>query len=141
MGTRSAARPTRRGSASSGDLRRARRENSFRHEDTKARSWSDRGARRMRLDHDLAFVSSWPAFMTLRVAVIGVGHLGRHHARILSTLPGASLAAVVDTNRARADEIASAHRTRAAYDARDLVGEVDAVTVAVPTEIHRDIRL
>ena len=39
--------------------------------------------------------------MTLRVAVIGVGHLGRHHARILSTLPGVQLIAVVDTNRAR----------------------------------------
>ncbi|OLC48473.1 MAG: hypothetical protein AUH43_09445 [Acidobacteria bacterium 13_1_40CM_65_14] len=77
----------------------------------------------------------------LRVAVIGVGHLGKHHARILSTLPGVTLTAVVDTNRARADEIAAAHRTRAAYDARDIVGQVDAVTVAVPTEIHRDIAL
>jgi predicted dehydrogenase len=79
--------------------------------------------------------------MSLRIAVIGVGHLGKHHARILSTLPGVTLAAVVDTNRARADEIAAAHRTRAAYDARDLMGQVDAVTVAVPTAIHRDIAL
>jgi predicted dehydrogenase len=46
---------------------------------------------------------------------------------------------VVDTNRARAEEIAAAHGTRALYDARDLDGQVDAVTVAVPTEIHRDI--
>ena len=37
--------------------------------------------------------------MTLRVAVIGVGHLGKHHARILSSLPGVELVAVVDTNR------------------------------------------
>ena len=37
--------------------------------------------------------------VTLRVAVIGVGHLGRHHARILSSLPGVELVAVVDTNR------------------------------------------
>ena len=44
--------------------------------------------------------------MSLRVAVIGVGHLGRHHARILSSLPGVRLVAVVDTNRARAQEIA-----------------------------------
>jgi predicted dehydrogenase len=79
--------------------------------------------------------------MSMRIAVIGVGHLGKHHARILSTLPGVTLAAVVDTNRARADEIAAAHRTRAAYDARDLMGQVDAVTVAVPTAIHRDIAL
>jgi len=79
--------------------------------------------------------------MIVKVAVIGVGHLGKHHARILSTLPGAALVAVVDTNRARADEIAAAHRVRAVYDARDLVGQVDAVTVAVPTELHHDIAL
>ena len=79
--------------------------------------------------------------MTLRVAVIGVGHLGRHHARILASLPGVDLVAVVDTNRARADEIAAAHATRAAYDARDVMGQVDAVTIAVPTERHCDVAL
>jgi predicted dehydrogenase len=77
--------------------------------------------------------------VTLRVAVVGVGHLGRHHARILSSLPGVELVAVVDTNRPRAEEVASAHATRALFDARDLDGQVDAVTVAVPTELHRDI--
>jgi predicted dehydrogenase len=79
--------------------------------------------------------------MPLRIAVVGVGHLGRHHARILASLPGVALEAVVDTNRARADEIAAAHRTVALYDARDLLGRVDAVTIAVPTEIHREIAL
>ena len=77
----------------------------------------------------------------LRIAVIGVGHLGRHHARILSSLPGAELVGVVDTNRARAEEIAAASHTRALFDARDLVGHVSAVTIAVPTEQHRDIAL
>ncbi|PYR05405.1 MAG: UDP-N-acetyl-D-glucosamine dehydrogenase [Acidobacteria bacterium] len=77
--------------------------------------------------------------MKLRVAVVGVGHLGRHHARILSTLPGVDLVGVVDTNRARADEIARASRTEAAFDFRDVLGRVDAVTIAVPTERHRDI--
>src|SRR5262245_62907390 len=75
----------------------------------------------------------------LRVAVIGVGALGKHHARILSTLPGVSLAAVVDINRARAEEIAAAHGTRALFDARQLDGQVDAVTIAVPTESHERI--
>src|SRR6202040_2402263 len=79
--------------------------------------------------------------MSLRVAVIGVGHLGRHHARILSTLPGVELVAVVDTNRARAEEIAAANNTRALFDANELAGKVDAVTVAVPTERHLDIPL
>ena len=77
--------------------------------------------------------------MALRVAVIGVGHLGKHHARILAALPGVELIAVVDTNRARAEEIAAAHQTRPLFDARDLDGQVDAVTIAVPTAIHRDI--
>ena len=79
--------------------------------------------------------------MTLRIGVIGVGHLGKHHARILSTLPGVELVAVVDTNRGRAAEIAAASGTRALYDARELLGQVDAVTVAVPTETHLEIAL
>jgi predicted dehydrogenase len=74
--------------------------------------------------------------MPLRVAVIGAGHLGRHHARILASLPDVVLTAVVDTNRARADEIAAAHHTHAAYDYHDVLGRIDAVTVAVPTELH-----
>jgi predicted dehydrogenase len=79
--------------------------------------------------------------MPLRIAVIGVGHLGKHHARILSTMPGVELVAVVDTNAARAEEVAKASGTRPLTDARELAGRVDAVTIAVPTEIHRDIAL
>jgi predicted dehydrogenase len=77
--------------------------------------------------------------MPLRVAVIGVGHLGRHHARLLAGRPDVTLAAVVDTNTARADEIAAAHQTQAVYDYRDVLGRVDAVTLAVPTLIHHEI--
>jgi predicted dehydrogenase len=77
--------------------------------------------------------------MSLRMAVIGVGHLGKHHARILSAMPGVDLVAVVDTNWARAQEIAKAHGTRPLSDARELAGKVDAVTIAVPTQTHRDI--
>ena len=73
--------------------------------------------------------------------MIGVGHLGKHHARILSSLPGVELVAVVDTNRSRAEEIASAHGTLALFDAQELLGRVDAVTIAVPTELHRSIAL
>ena len=79
--------------------------------------------------------------MPLRVAVIGVGHLGRHHARILSSLPGVELVAVVDTNAARAEEIAARVGTRALTDARLLRGRVDAVTIAVPTERHHDVAM
>ena len=76
-----------------------------------------------------------------RVAVVGVGHLGKHHARILSSLPGVDLVAVVDTNRPRAEEIAAAHGTKPASDYRELLGLVDAVTLAVPTERHCEIAL
>ena len=77
----------------------------------------------------------------LRIAVIGVGHLGRHHARILSSLNGARLVAVVDTVVDRAAEAAAATGVRALTDFRELFGQVDAVTVAVPTELHRDVAL
>ena len=79
--------------------------------------------------------------MSLRIAVVGVGHLGRHHARILSTLPGVTLTAVVDTNEARARDIASASGAEPAFDYRDVLGRVDAVTVAVPTERHAEIAM
>ncbi len=52
--------------------------------------------------------------LMIRMAVVGVGHLGRHHARILAALPGVELTAVVDVNRARAEEVAAANRTTAA---------------------------
>src|SRR4029453_6999975 len=75
--------------------------------------------------------------MSLRIAVIGVGYLGRHHARILSDLPGVELVAVVDTNRARAEEIAEAHKTRPLVDYREGVGQVDAETMGKPTALSR----
>jgi predicted dehydrogenase len=77
----------------------------------------------------------------LRAAVIGVGHLGRHHARILAGLEDVRLEAVVDINAARASEIAATHGTRALTDYRDLFGHVDAVSIAAPTELHHQIAL
>jgi predicted dehydrogenase len=78
---------------------------------------------------------------TVRTAVVGIGHLGRHHARLLASMNGASLVAVVDTVRERADSAAGATGARALTDYRDVLGEVDAVVVAVPTEIHCAIAL
>jgi predicted dehydrogenase len=78
---------------------------------------------------------------TLRLAVVGVGHLGRHHARILSAMPGVELAAVVDVNRGRAEEVAATTGARAYECAAAIVGEVDAVTIAVPTAAHLDVAL
>ena len=72
----------------------------------------------------------------MRVAVVGVGSLGRHHARIYSAIPEARLVAVVDRDPARAREVAAAHGVRALTDYRDLDRDVEAVSVAVPTSDH-----
>ena len=77
----------------------------------------------------------------VRLGVVGVGHLGRHHARIASTLEGAELVAVVDTNAERAAAASTATGAPARAGFRDIIGEVDAVTIAVPTEQHRDVAL
>ena len=71
-----------------------------------------------------------------RVGVVGVGHVGRHHARILAQAPDVDLVSVVDIDRARADQVASETESRAGVDALELLGQVDAVTVAVPTAAH-----
>ena len=75
----------------------------------------------------------------LRAAVIGVGHLGRHHARILSSIEGARLEAVVDVNEPRAREVAAAVGARALTSVLDLAGQVDLVSIATPTETHAAI--
>jgi predicted dehydrogenase len=73
----------------------------------------------------------------LRAAVIGVGHLGKHHARILGGLPGVQLVAGVDLDLARAEAVvASIPGARACTNAAELLGEVDAVVIAVPTIDH-----
>jgi predicted dehydrogenase len=71
-----------------------------------------------------------------KLAVIGVGHLGRHHARILSAMPDVDLVGVVDLNQERAEAIAGANGTSAIPEAGDLLGRVDGVVIATPTESH-----
>jgi predicted dehydrogenase len=79
--------------------------------------------------------------MKTRVAVIGVGALGKHHARILATLPDVDLVAIVDINEARAREIAGLVNAPSFTNASDVIGRVDAVTIAVPTESHSTVAL
>src|SRR6266481_3681450 len=76
---------------------------------------------------------------TPRVAVVGVGEFGRNHVRIVHQSPRASLVAVVDTDPARAAEIAAANSCVAFTDPRALAGKVDAAIVAVPTSAHADV--
>ena len=75
----------------------------------------------------------------MRVAVIGVGRFGRHHARIYGEMDGVELVAVVDLDGERAAEAARPAGARSLTDYRELEGRVDAVSVAVPTEAHREV--
>lgn len=75
----------------------------------------------------------------VRVGVVGVGYLGQHHARVYSEIPGVELVGVVDINRERAKEVARRYSTIPFFDYRDLFGRVDAVSIAVPTVLHRTI--
>ena len=75
----------------------------------------------------------------MRVAVVGVGHLGKHHARLYADLEGIELVGVVDIVRSRAEEIAGLYKTAAYTDYRELFGKVEAVSLAVPTTDHATI--
>ena len=75
----------------------------------------------------------------MRAVVIGVGHLGKHHARILASLPGVSLAGVVDTDMERAGQVAAERGTTAYADVAQVPGRIDVAVVAVPTENHARI--
>jgi predicted dehydrogenase len=72
----------------------------------------------------------------IRLGVVGVGHLGRHHARLGATLDGATLVGVADLVAERAAAAVSGTGARAVQDYRQLFGAVDAVAVAVPTRDH-----
>lgn len=70
------------------------------------------------------------------VAVIGAGHMGRHHVRIYSRMPGVRLVAVVDENLDRARAAAEPHGARWAQRLTPELGDVAAVSIAVPTRHH-----
>jgi len=72
----------------------------------------------------------------LRVGVVGVGHLGQHHARIYSTLPGVELVGVVDADAEQARRVADKLGCKVVAGAEALAGQVDAVSVATPTVAH-----
>jgi predicted dehydrogenase len=71
-----------------------------------------------------------------RAGVIGVGHLGQHHARLYASLPGAHLVGVVDQSVERAQTVADRHGVRVFRTAGEMLAHVDVVSVAVPTSGH-----
>jgi len=75
----------------------------------------------------------------IKVAVVGVGHLGGLHAKIYREIENCSLVAVCDIDKARLDQISSALNVPGYANYEELFGKVDAVSVAVPTRLHYKI--
>lgn len=72
----------------------------------------------------------------LRVGVVGVGHLGSYHVQKYAALEEADLVGVMDVDRVRAEEVARRYDTRAFENLDELLDQVEAVSLAVPTEKH-----
>jgi len=72
----------------------------------------------------------------LRTAVVGAGKMGQIHAKVLSKLPQSRLVAIVDIQSDKAKKLAKEYKCLAFTDSRELIGKVDAVTIAAPTKSH-----
>lgn len=78
----------------------------------------------------------------LRVGVVGVGVMGSNHARVLAGLPGAELAGVADPDAKQSDFVARTLHCAAVPDVEGLLDlGVDAITIAAPTHLHREVAL
>jgi predicted dehydrogenase len=75
----------------------------------------------------------------VKTAVIGVGNVGKHHARVYADLPDVELVGVVDIQSARAAEAAQTYKAVPFTDYRELFNKVEAVSLAVPTTEHARI--
>ncbi len=77
----------------------------------------------------------------LNIGVIGVGYLGQHHARIFSAFENVRLAAIVDTDKKRADDIAAKYDSTPYRDFREIFEKVDAISIVTPTKTHFETAL
>ncbi len=75
----------------------------------------------------------------LKYAVIGAGYLGKFHAQKYAALADCQLVAVVDTDQETAKQVAEQCHCQALTDYQSLLGEVDAVSIVVPTRLHHSI--
>lgn len=76
---------------------------------------------------------------TIRVGVVGLGHIGKNHARIVSELSGTYFGAVLDADRGTAEQIAATYRTSPAASLEEFAEAIDAATIATPTPTHFEI--
>jgi predicted dehydrogenase len=77
----------------------------------------------------------------VKIGVVGVGHLGDHHARIISQLPEAELVGVVDIDQEKAQRAAEKYKARYFEKLEDLLVNVDAISLVVPTTVHYPLAL
>ncbi len=75
----------------------------------------------------------------VRLAVVGVGHLGRLHARVAGTLPGVTLVGVHDHHEGRAEEVAGEARLPVLSGPEEVARKAQAVIVATPTSSHAEL--
>ena len=74
-----------------------------------------------------------------KIAVIGVGHLGKHHVEHLSNIKNVTHAGVYDIDRARAEGISKTFKIDCFNSIQDLLKNVDAVSIVTPTKNHKDV--
>ena len=75
----------------------------------------------------------------IRAGVVGVGSIGKNHARIYSELPGVEFSAIFDTNPETASAISKQHGVKAAATLFEFVDLIDVATVATPTPDHFEV--
>jgi predicted dehydrogenase len=75
----------------------------------------------------------------LRVGVVGVGHIGREHARIYSRLPNVEFVGLCDLDAQVAEKLAQKHGVKAFSSVQALAGVIDAATISTPTNTHHEI--
>ena len=75
----------------------------------------------------------------MRLAVVGAGIMGSHHARLAGNVRDLELAWVIDPDAGRAAALADAHGAKSATDLSEVLADVDAAVVASPTDTHREV--
>jgi len=79
--------------------------------------------------------------VAVRIGVIGIGYLGQHHARIYSEIEDAELIAAVDIVTSKANRVAEQCGCKACYNYKEILNEIDALSIVTPTPTHYDIAL
>jgi predicted dehydrogenase len=79
------------------------------------------------------------AVKKLRVGVVGVGHIGKNHARLYAELPGAEFTAIFDTDPGVASQRASEHGVKPSSSLEEFADQIDAASIATPTSTHFEI--